>query len=186
MQREEDRTGRRLDIPVPPKYTSADFLKNSYWRHRGKLDVPKERFISYPYSGPDSDESTPAGLGRLGPPRAGPRHHRPHRGARLHRRLGRPRLIPLVAGLAEVMPWVRQWHQRAWTPTFGQSPADEYDTYLTTQREKYALTDEVLASWSPPAPPEDAARVSAKSLVVRGLPAPARTARVPRRRRRCR
>ena len=32
----------------PPKYTSADFLKTSYWRHRGKLDVPKERFVSYP------------------------------------------------------------------------------------------------------------------------------------------
>ena len=48
---------QRLDIPVPPKYTSADFLKNSYWRHRGKLDVPKERFISYPYASPDSDGS---------------------------------------------------------------------------------------------------------------------------------
>src|ERR1700722_6411841 len=58
MQREEDRIGQRLDIPVPPKYTSTDFFKNSYWRHRGKLDVPKERFISYPNSGPDSDKST--------------------------------------------------------------------------------------------------------------------------------
>jgi hypothetical protein len=27
---EEDRTGKRLDIPVPPKYTSADILKDSY------------------------------------------------------------------------------------------------------------------------------------------------------------
>lgn len=34
-------------IPVPPKYTSADFLKPSYWKARGKLDVPKERFVSY-------------------------------------------------------------------------------------------------------------------------------------------
>lgn len=34
---------------------SADFQKNSYWRHRGKLDVPKERFISYPDASPDSD-----------------------------------------------------------------------------------------------------------------------------------
>src|SRR5690606_8975491 len=34
-------------IPVPPKYTSADFLRTSYWQARGKLDVPKERFISY-------------------------------------------------------------------------------------------------------------------------------------------
>jgi hypothetical protein len=54
-----------------------------------------------------------------------------------------------MAGLAEVMPWVRQWHNEL-DPTFGQSPADAYATYLTTQREKYGLTDEALASWSPP------------------------------------
>jgi Domain of unknown function (DUF7008) len=48
LQREEDKTGKRLEIDVPPKYASADFAKQSYWRHRGKLDVPKERFISYP------------------------------------------------------------------------------------------------------------------------------------------
>ena len=37
------------DIPVPPKYTSADFLKSDYWRLRGKLDVPKERWVSFPH-----------------------------------------------------------------------------------------------------------------------------------------
>ena len=36
-------------IPVPPKYTSADFLKGDYWRLRGKLDVPKERWVSFPH-----------------------------------------------------------------------------------------------------------------------------------------
>ena len=35
-------------IPVPPKYKSADFIKSSFWSLRGPLDVPKERFISYP------------------------------------------------------------------------------------------------------------------------------------------
>ncbi|WP_338106130.1 BREX-2 system adenine-specific DNA-methyltransferase PglX [Streptomyces coelicoflavus] len=57
QQREEDRTGKRLDSKVPPKYTSADFLKNSYWSNRGKLDVPRERFISYPGASPESDTS---------------------------------------------------------------------------------------------------------------------------------
>jgi len=36
------------DIPVPPKYTSADFSNGTFWRLRGKLDVPKERWISCP------------------------------------------------------------------------------------------------------------------------------------------
>ena len=51
------RTGQRLDIPVPPKYKKEDFLRTSYWNQRGKLDVPKERFISYPGASPDSDDS---------------------------------------------------------------------------------------------------------------------------------
>ena len=38
-EREEKSTPywKRLDIPVPTKYASADFRQNSYWRHRGKL-----------------------------------------------------------------------------------------------------------------------------------------------------
>jgi hypothetical protein len=58
LQRREDR-GEKLDgpIPVPPKYKAADFARNSYWSHRGKLDVPKERFISYPAAGRDSDST---------------------------------------------------------------------------------------------------------------------------------
>ena len=152
QQRAEDRTGTRLDIPVPPKYTSADFLKNSYWRHRGKLDVPKERFFSYPYASPDSDGSLLLGW-------AGWDHREQAHAliALIEERASTdgwdgPRLVPLVAGLAEVMPWVRQWHNEL-DPTFGQSPADAYDTYLTTQRERYALTDEALASWSAPVSP---------------------------------
>ena len=47
LQRRED-AGETVTIPVPPKYTNKDFVKTSYWQARGKLDVPKERFISYP------------------------------------------------------------------------------------------------------------------------------------------
>ncbi|WP_336671312.1 BREX-2 system adenine-specific DNA-methyltransferase PglX [Tsukamurella sp. USMM236] len=56
LQRQEDAgLAKAEDIPVPPKYTSADFKKQSYWSHRGKLDVPKERFISYPGLGRATD-----------------------------------------------------------------------------------------------------------------------------------
>ena len=41
-------------IPPPPKYKSADFQKGDYWRLRGGLDVPKERWVSFPHcQGPD-------------------------------------------------------------------------------------------------------------------------------------
>ncbi|MET8199561.1 DUF7008 domain-containing protein [Micromonospora taraxaci] len=56
LQRKED-VGEKVTIEVQPKYAWADFLRPSYWKARGKLDVPKERFISYPQAGRDSDGS---------------------------------------------------------------------------------------------------------------------------------
>lgn len=44
-RRKAEQVGR---LPAPPKYTSADFLRSSYWRLRGGLDVPKERLLSVP------------------------------------------------------------------------------------------------------------------------------------------
>ena len=46
LQHAEDR-GEDVDVPVPPKYKRADFRKGGYWSLRGKLDVPKERFIAF-------------------------------------------------------------------------------------------------------------------------------------------
>ena len=147
-QREEDRTGQRLDIDVPPKYKSADFWKASHWRHRGKLDVPKERFISYPGASPGSDGSLLLGW-------AGWDHR--EQALALTTLIEQrstvdgwdtERLTPLLAGLAEVMPWVRQWHGET-DPAFGQSPADALDDYLTHQRESRSLTEEALRTWSP-------------------------------------
>ncbi len=55
LQRREDAGENVGKIDVPPKYTSADFRKASYWAARGKLDVPKERFILYPDAGRETD-----------------------------------------------------------------------------------------------------------------------------------
>ena len=46
---------------------------------------------------------------------------------------------------------VRQWHAEA-DDRFGTSLAGAYDTYLTSQREKYGLTGEDLHNWKPPQP----------------------------------
>lgn len=57
LQRREDAGETGLKIPVPPKYSPADFQTPSYWRLRGKLDVPKERFVSFPGSERAGDSS---------------------------------------------------------------------------------------------------------------------------------
>lgn len=45
-QRKED-AGLPARPEVPPKYGQGDFQKPDYYRLRGKLDVPKERFIAF-------------------------------------------------------------------------------------------------------------------------------------------
>ncbi|ONI70890.1 SAM-dependent methyltransferase [Actinosynnema sp. ALI-1.44] len=148
QQREEDRTGQRLDIPVPPKYSSADFRKTSYWQQRGKLDVPKERFISYPNANPDSDPTLLLGWAGW--------DHKDQAQALVDLVNDRTtdagwdttRLTPLLAGLAEIMPWVRQWHGEE-DEEWGGVPADEYQAFLDEQRTKHQLTEDDLKAWRP-------------------------------------
>ncbi len=148
QQREEDRTGQRLEIPVPQKYTAADFAKPSYWRNRGKLDVPKERFISYPGANPDGDGSLL--LGWAGWDDA---ERADALSALVTERTETDnwptdRIKPLLAGLVEVMPWVWQWHNvddRGW----GTSPAEDFQAFLDDQRQRHGVTEEELRRWRP-------------------------------------
>ncbi|MFJ4771565.1 BREX-2 system adenine-specific DNA-methyltransferase PglX [Streptomyces uncialis] len=150
QQREEDRTGARLDIKVPPKYTGADFLKLSYWSNRGKLDVPKERFISYPDASTDNDTSRLLGW-------AGWNHREQAEALTnlINDRIEKdgwpkedPRFVPLIAGLQEVLPWVLQWydeHDEEW----GGNPAEEFCTALELGRNERHLAESDLRAWRP-------------------------------------
>ncbi|WP_328512133.1 BREX-2 system adenine-specific DNA-methyltransferase PglX [Streptomyces sp. NBC_00376] len=148
LQREEDRTGKRLDIPVPPKYSAADFLKHTYWSHRGKLDVPKERFISYPDASPDSDPTLLLGWAGW--------DHKDQVQALINVINDRTeqagwetsRLTPLIAGIQELMPWVHQWHGE-YDEEWDGTPAEEYQAYLDEQRAKHGLSAEDLTAWRP-------------------------------------
>lgn len=156
LQRQEDaadgeQAKRRIrdTIPVPPKYGQGDFLKTSYWRNRGKLDVPKERFISYPGASRDGDSSLLLGL-------AGWDHREQAQALATlivdreqNEGWDRDRLAPLVAGLRELMPWVRQWHGEI-DPAWGESPADMYDSFQADVANRLHLTDSDLTGWRPP------------------------------------
>ncbi|CAM5704904.1 BREX-2 system adenine-specific DNA-methyltransferase PglX [Streptomyces hirsutus] len=148
QQREEDRTGERLNIPVPPKYTSADFARASYWSNRGKLDVPKERFISYPEAGPDSDSTLMLGWAGW--------DYKDQAQALFELLAARTtrdgwsseRVVPLLAGLHEVMPWVKQWHGE-YDDEWGDVPADELEAEYENQLRKHQVGAEDLKAWRP-------------------------------------
>ncbi|WP_030145805.1 BREX-2 system adenine-specific DNA-methyltransferase PglX [Streptomyces violaceorubidus] len=149
-QRDEDKDGKQRGIKVPPKYTSADFLKHSYWSNRGKLDVPKERFISYPGASPDNDPSLLIGWAGW--------NHRYQAEALVNLLNDRlnvdgwrkedPRFVPLLAGLAEVMPWVEQWHDE-YDDEWEGNPAEEFNSALVAGLYSRHLSRDDLAAWRP-------------------------------------
>ncbi|MEU9833098.1 BREX-2 system adenine-specific DNA-methyltransferase PglX [Streptosporangium sp. NPDC048047] len=146
----EDEVRRiRNAIPVPPKYGSGDFLKTSYWRNRGKLDVPKERFVSYPHASRDGDPALLLGW-------AGWDHREQAQALATlvvdreqSHGWGAERLAPLLAGLREVLPWVRQWHDE-FDHMYGATPPDLYEGFLVQTRDRLHLTDDDLTAWRPP------------------------------------
>ncbi|MFB6518831.1 BREX-2 system adenine-specific DNA-methyltransferase PglX [Streptomyces sp. NPDC056401] len=148
LQRKEDRTGERLDIDPPAKYKPTDFLRPSYWSNRGKLDVPKERFISYPEAGPDADSTLMLGWAGW--------DHKDQAQALfdlLKARTTRDgwdteRIVPLLAGLREVMPWVLQWHGE-YDDEWGDVPAEELVAEYEEQLRKHQVGAAELMAWRP-------------------------------------
>lgn len=151
LQRAEDANVDVDVIPLPPKYKDKDFTRTSYWQARGKLDVPKERFVSYPGGGREADRTLLLGW-------AGWNHlHQAQALATLvvERRESdgwdATQLRPLLAGLAELEPWVQQWHGEP-DPAYGTSPGAFYRQFLDDTLRETGLTREALGSWRPPAP----------------------------------
>ena len=136
-------------IPVPPRYTSADFQKSTWWRLRGKLDLPKERFVSLPGCERDADPSLVigwAGWNALDQSRAVAEHL-----MRMREREGwtAERLAPLLAALLELLPWVRQYHN-APDPEFGIGMGDYFEGFIDEEARALSLTHESIRAWAPP------------------------------------
>jgi hypothetical protein len=138
------------DIPVPPKYTSADFRKGDWWRLRGKLDVPKERFILYP-GAERADDPTPvvgwAGWDHLQQAQTLAAYYVD----RQNEGWSAERLTPLLAGLLELVPWLQQWHNDV-DPQFNMRLGDYFADYVDQQARALGLTVDALRAWTPPEP----------------------------------
>lgn len=150
LQRREDKGENVGIVPVPPEYTSADFRRPSYWQARGELDVPKERFVLYPDAGRETDPTPLLGW-------AGWDHAQQSLALsvviseREKEGWADERLVPLVAGLAELQPWVEQWHDEV-DAAYGLSLAAFCREQLTARAAQVGKTTAELAVWRPEAP----------------------------------
>jgi hypothetical protein len=159
LQRIEDEDKSRLEtelkrlvlnrIPVPDKYRPKDFLRH-YWSLRGKLDVPKERFVTVP--GGNTDEDTTPLVGW-----AGWNHLQVAQAlAALYQRRKtedgwtKERLVPLLAGIDERVPWLLQWHNEI-DPSYGTKLGDFFRDFVAAEAHLLGVAVGDLRSWTPPA-----------------------------------
>ena len=130
-------------VPVPPKYASSDFKKSHWWKLRGKLDVPKERWIIYSGAERDGDPSPViawAGWDHLQQAKALAGYY-----VDASTNLGWPpeRLRLLLAGLADLLPWLKQWHNK-FDPEVGSGLGDYFAGFLDEEARKQGATVEAL------------------------------------------
>jgi hypothetical protein len=147
LQRREDAGEDVGQIPVPPRYTSADFLPG-VWTHRGKLDVPKERFVSYPGAETENDPSLVVGW-------AGWDHLERARALATRYLAAKrdggdvARLVPMLAGLAELVPWLLQWHDDPNPDPALDRPGSQIAALLRSELAAFHLINDDLAAWRP-------------------------------------
>ena len=140
------------DIPVPPKYDTKDFVSTTCWRLRGKLDVPKERFITYPHCNRDADR-TPvigwAGWDHLQQAQAVAGYYER---MRTNEGWTDDRLLPLLAGVLELLPWLLQWHNGL-DPQYGMGLGDFFRSFAEEEARRMGKTLDEVRAWQPPAKP---------------------------------
>lgn len=135
-------------IPVPPKYKSSDFLKADFWRLRGGLDVPKERFVSFPGTERGADGSLViawAGWNhlQLATALAGW-----YLDAKENEGWPADRLQPLLVGLQELLPWLNQWHNDL-DPVHNERMGDYYAGFVADEARALGFTADDLRAWKP-------------------------------------
>jgi hypothetical protein len=145
----QERKAREVGaIAVPPKYQSKDFLKTDVWRLRGGLDVPKERWVSYPGCERGADGSLPiawAGWNHLQQATALAGYYMDMKDSEGWEP---PRLHPLLASLLELVPWLQQWHNEL-DPVYGERMGDYYQGFVTEEARAQGFTLDDLRAWKP-------------------------------------
>jgi hypothetical protein len=138
------------EIPVPPKYAKSDLKIGHYWTLRGKLDVPKERFFSFPGCEKPGDSTLVvgwAGMDHLQRARATAAWYierKEQDGWEVDQ------LLPMLVALHELIPWLKQWHNDV-DPEYGERLGDFYEGYLMEELRFWNLTQSDLLKWRPSA-----------------------------------
>lgn len=143
---------RRLNlaaIPVPDRYGPKDFLRH-YWGLRGKLDVPKERFITVPGGNADEDTTPLVGWAGWDHLQVAQALSGLYQRRKTEDGWRKDRLVPLLAGIAERVPWLLQWHNDV-HPTYGRRLGEFFRDFVAAEAHTLDVAVGDLRGWTPPA-----------------------------------
>jgi len=136
-------------VPVPPKYKQVDYREGVYWKLRGALDVPKERFVCFPGLERSNDAGSPMLLWAGYDAKARALALTGYLYEMLQREgADAARLTPALAGLDELLPWVHQWHPEV-DDDLGMSTGDYLQGLLDAQLAQHGLTLSAVRAWQP-------------------------------------
>ncbi|HSI97810.1 MAG TPA: GntR family transcriptional regulator, partial [Gaiellaceae bacterium] len=142
-------------IPVPDKYGPKDFLRH-YWSLRGKLDVPKERFVTIPGGNTDEDTTPLVGWAGWDHLQVAQALSSLYQRRKTEDGWQKARLVPLLAGIDERVPWLLQWHNEP-SPAYGGMKLGEFfRDFVAGEAHNLGVAVGDLRGWTPPAAPKRA------------------------------
>lgn len=162
LQRIENEDKKKLDvelkrqnlksIPVPDKYGPKDFLRH-FWSLRGKLDVPKERFITVPGGNTDEDTTPLVGWAGWNHLQVAQALSGLYQRRKTEDGWTKDRLVPLLAGIDERVPWLLQWHNDV-DPAYGTKLGEFFRDFVAGEAHTLGVAVGDLRKWTPPAAPK--------------------------------
>lgn len=147
-QRAED-AGHEIHVSIPPHYESDDFVNPQFWKLRGALDVPKERFIVYPGITKDDDQDVLVGWAGWNQLEQATALAALCQERKTVDGWESERLVPLLAGLLELVPWLQQWHNEPNADFNGERLGDYYAQFVMEEARSLGLTLDDLRNWRP-------------------------------------
>jgi hypothetical protein len=136
-------------IATPPHYDGGDYQRPAYWQLRGKLDVPKERFVSFPNCERDADPTLVigwAGWDYLQQAQAIAEYHE-----RVKNQDGwmPKRRVLLLTAIVELLPWLKQWHNDI-HPAYQERMGDFFQQFVEDEARAMEMTLDEIRNWTPP------------------------------------
>ena len=140
-------------IPPPDKYGPKDFLRH-FWGLRGKLDVPKERFITVPGGNTDEDSTPLVGWAGWDHLQVAQALSGLYQRRKTEDGWAKNRLVPLLAGIDERVPWLLQWHNEPSAAFGGMKLGEFFRDFVAGEAHNLGVAVGDLRAWTPPAAPK--------------------------------